>query len=64
VKQENYNDYFKTSFTTPLGSTCVQQDMISDGLYKEGVKNSSLLIGLDSPVHRPVLNALCLHNLF
>ena len=45
MKHENYNDHFKTSFKIPLGSTCVQQDMISDGLYKEGAKNSNLLIG-------------------
>ena len=64
MKHENYNDYFKTSFTTPLGSTCVQQDTISNGLYKEGAKNSNLLIGEDSPVHKPVLNDLCLHNVF
>ena len=43
MKHENYNDYFKTSFTTPLGSTCVQQDTISEVLYKEGAKNSNLL---------------------
>lgn len=38
MKHENYSDYFKTSFTTPLGRTCVQKDSKSDGLYKEGVK--------------------------